>query len=131
LGPENCQSHPANLRQNQPCCVLHAYGPREERWPRPENRADYRRIVSYLRLGHDLELVLTFVSVELMFVIGTLVPTFYLDRMGRRKTAMTGVFGLGVCMMMISILLSFHKRNTSIAATAFFFLYMLIFGGSM
>lgn len=53
------------------------------------------------------------------------------SQMGRRKTMLYGVFGLGVCMMMASILLSFGKKNTSSAAVAFFFIYMIIFGGSI
>jgi MFS family permease len=69
--------------------------------------------------------------VELMFIVGNLLPAFALDRMGRRKTMMFGVGGLGLCMMMVSILLSFGKRETSIAAVAFFFLYMLIFGATI
>lgn len=44
-----------------------------------------------------------------------------------RKT----VIGLGICMMMASILLSFGRSSTSSAAIAFFFLYMLIFGGTI
>lgn len=83
-----------------------------------------------------------------MFIIGCLGPALALDRMGRRKTMFFGgrtyyfsvddfrltwwnstVLGLGFCMMMASILLSFGKKNTSSAAVAFFFLYMLIFGG--
>ena len=42
-----------------------------------------------------------------------------------------GCCGVGFCMMMASILLSFGKKNTSSAAVAFFFIYMLIFGGSI
>lgn len=41
----------------------------------------------------------------------------------------TLVLGLGICMMMISILLSFGHKATSSAAITFFFLFMLIFGG--
>jgi hypothetical protein len=65
-----------------------------------------------------------------MFMLGSLFPTFYLDRpwMGRRKTMMIGSFGLGVSMMMIAILLSIGSKNASSAATAFFFTYNLIFG---
>lgn len=66
-----------------------------------------------------------------MFIIGSLGPALALDRMGRKKTMMYGVFGLGICMMMASILLSFGKKNTSSAAVAFFFVYMIIFGGSI
>jgi len=69
--------------------------------------------------------------VQLMFVIGCLLPSLRLDQMGRRKTMMYGCFGLGVCMMLVAILLSFHKKNTSIGAVAFFFVYMLIFGASI
>ncbi|KAK5054398.1 hypothetical protein LTR84_001288 [Exophiala bonariae] len=69
--------------------------------------------------------------IQLMFIIGCLVPAFALDRMGRRKTMFYGVIGLGICMMMASILLSVGKKNTSSAAVAFFFLYMLIFGGTI
>ena len=41
-----------------------------------------------------------------MFVIGSILPTVALDRMGRRNTMMWGSFGLGVSMLMISALLS-------------------------
>ncbi|KAF2162131.1 hypothetical protein M409DRAFT_69342 [Zasmidium cellare ATCC 36951] len=41
------------------------------------------------------------------------------------------VAGLSFCMMMITILLSIGNENTSSAAIAFFFLYMLIFGGTI
>lgn len=60
--------------------------------------------------------------VELMFIIGNTLPALALDRMGRKKTMMFGCFGLFICMMMIAILLSFGKHNTSSAAIAFFFL---------
>lgn len=70
--------------------------------------------------------------INVMFCIGALAPSFALDRMGRRKTMMFGCFGLGVCMMMASILLSIqNNKKTSIAAVSFFFLYMLIFGGTI
>lgn len=46
-----------------------------------------------------------------------------------------GSTGLGFCMMMIAILLSFRgtpvEQPTASASVAFFFLYMLIFGGSV
>lgn len=66
-----------------------------------------------------------------MFPIGSLWPTFLLDKYGRRKPMMWGSFALGICMMMISILLSFQDRggqlakSTSSASVAFFFLYMV------
>jgi MFS family permease len=50
--------------------------------------------------------------------------------MGRRLTMMWGTAGLAICIMMISIL-SFGDKNTSSAAIAFFFIYLLIFGGTI
>jgi MFS family permease len=70
-----------------------------------------------------------------MFVIGSFFPTFSVDRVGQRAPMMWGSFGLGRCMMMVSILLSFkgaaNEHATSSASVAFFFLYMLIFGTSI
>ena len=73
--------------------------------------------------------------VQLMFVIGNTLPALALDRIGRKWTMIWGCAALSVCMMMISILLSFSdpaiREKTSSAAIAFFFLYMLIFGGTI
>lgn len=69
--------------------------------------------------------------VVVLFCIGALVPSLRLDHMGRRPAMMWGSVGLGICMMMVSILLSFHKRSASIGATAFFFLFMFVFGVSI
>lgn len=79
--------------------------------------------------AHQAQLVAGFV--ELMFVVGNTLPALYLDRMGRKKTMMIGSGLLSMCMLCISVLLSFGKKKTSEAAIAFFFLYMLIFGGSV
>lgn len=89
-----------------------------------------------------------------MFVIGSIYPTLFSDRFGRRQPMMWGSFGLFICMMMISILLSFRgtlppvllvacgrwlirmvgtpqEKPTASAGVAFFFLFMLIFGASV
>ncbi|KAL4781859.1 hypothetical protein BJX76DRAFT_349858 [Aspergillus varians] len=72
--------------------------------------------------------------IQIMFVIGSFYPTFYSDRLGRKKPMMWGSFGLFICMMMISILLSFkgtpQEKPAGCASVAFFFLFMLIFGAS-
>jgi hypothetical protein len=52
---------------------------------------------------------------EAMFVIGSIFPSLFLDKYGRRKPMMWGSFGLGISMMLISILLSFQSRGGSIA----------------
>jgi MFS family permease len=71
----------------------------------------------------------------MMFMFGSIIPSFYLDRMGRRKTMMAGCAGLSLCMLMISALLSRgdmpNGHTYSSGAVAFFFLYMLIFGMSV
>ncbi|RDW86837.1 sugar transporter-like protein [Aspergillus mulundensis] len=65
---------------------------------------------------------------------GSFYPTFYSDRLGRKKPMMWGSFGMFICMMMISILLSFkgtpQEKPAGSASVAFFFLFMLIFGAS-
>ncbi|KAB8218906.1 general substrate transporter [Aspergillus novoparasiticus] len=73
--------------------------------------------------------------IQIMFMLGSLLPAFMLDRMGRRKTMMIGSFGLGVCMLMVAALLSqVNEPNGTAYASAsvtFFFLYMLIHGMSI
>ena len=79
-------------------------------------------------------------AINCMFFVGSLVPTFFLDKFGRRKPMMIGSLGLAISMMLISILLSFKYKpeqyseatgkSTASAAIAFFFTYMLIFGAS-
>ncbi|KAL4992564.1 hypothetical protein BDW68DRAFT_184091 [Aspergillus falconensis] len=72
--------------------------------------------------------------IQVMFVIGSFYPTFYSDRLGRKKPMMWGSFGMFICMMMISILLSFkgtpQEKPAGAASVAFFFLFMLIYGAS-
>ncbi|EAU35927.1 conserved hypothetical protein [Aspergillus terreus NIH2624] len=74
-------------------------------------------------------------AIQVMFVIGSFYPTFYSDRLGRRKPMIWGSIGLFVCMLMISILLSFkgtpQQKPAATASVAFFFLFMLIFGASI
>jgi MFS family permease len=70
-----------------------------------------------------------------MFMLGSLLPAFMLDRMGRRRTMMIGSFGLGICMLMVAALLSQvdkpNGENYASASVSFFFLYMLIHGMSI
>ena len=89
-------------------------------------------------LSHNLSLVIGG-CVQTMFFFGSLIPTFFLDRMGRRKPMMWGSFALAISMMLIAVLLSFTidrgyspqtKTKTSSASVAFFFTYMLFFGAT-
>jgi Na+/melibiose symporter-like transporter len=71
-------------------------------------------------------------AVQCMFIVGSI----FLDRFGRRRPMMWGSFGLGLSMMMLSVLLSFSRPQfseslrhaTASASVAFLFTYMLIFG---
>ncbi|KAF2026542.1 putative Myo-inositol transporter 1 [Setomelanomma holmii] len=87
-------------------------------------------------LDRNLSLLLGGV-INLMFFIGSLLPTFTLDKTGRRKPMMWGSLGCGASMMMIAILLSFTPRGGGLAkatasgSVAFFFTYMLSFGMTM
>ncbi|PYH45552.1 transcription factor TFIIIB subunit BRF1 [Aspergillus saccharolyticus JOP 1030-1] len=101
----------------------------------------YSTIVLQYNVGLDAKLSLLLGGViELMFVIGSFYPTFYADRLGRRGPMMWGSFGQFLCMLLISILLSFKgnkklgtdlERPTATASVPFFFLFMLIFGASI
>lgn len=78
---------------------------------------------------HRAQLIAGFV--ELMFPIGNTLPALALDKLGRRRTMMTGCTILSACMMMITILLSVGGEETSTASIAFFFVYMLVFGATI
>ncbi|KAL2835441.1 general substrate transporter [Aspergillus pseudoustus] len=75
--------------------------------------------------------------IQLMFPLGSLIPSLTLDRMGRRPTMIWGSAGLSVSMMLVSALLSQSDPDTSrgrafaAGSVAFFFTYMFIFGASM
>jgi MFS family permease len=73
--------------------------------------------------------------VQIMFVLGSFFPTFFVDRVGRRAPMIWGSLTLGICMMMVAILLSFkgkeNEHATSSASIAFFFVYMFAFGASV
>lgn len=64
-------------------------------------------------------------SIQIMFLLGSFVPSLLVDRIGRRRPMMLGSLGLGVSMMLISILLSFKgtsiEKQASMASVAFFF----------
>ncbi|KLP09147.1 sugar transport protein STL1 [Fusarium fujikuroi] len=74
--------------------------------------------------------------IQLMFPIGSLLPTLALDKMGRRSTMMWGSAGLSFSMLMVAALLSqaddtSRGRAFAAGSVAFFFTYMLVFGASM
>ncbi|CEL08185.1 Putative Sugar transporter STL1 [Aspergillus calidoustus] len=74
--------------------------------------------------------------IQLMFPLGSLIPSLTLDKMGRRSTMLWGSAGLSISMMLVSALLSQSNDTTrgkafASGSVAFFFTYMFIFGASM
>jgi len=92
-------------------------------------------LINNVGLEKNLAMILAGVAV-ICFTIGSLVPSFFSDRLGRRIPMVIG-HGLGsFAMLMISILLSFQGNSniaasTGAAAVAFFFIYQLTFGASV
>lgn len=73
--------------------------------------------------------------INLMFPIGSAVPSFFLDRMGRRKRMMWGCAGMSISMLFVLVLLSQADggetaRGTTFASgsVAFFFIFLFVFG---
>ena len=81
-------------------------------------------------LTHNLALVIGG-CVQCMFVLGSLYPTFFVDKVGRRPPMMWGSLGCGLSMMLIAVCLSLGTHAASSAAVTWFFTYMLIFGASV
>ncbi|CAG8109048.1 unnamed protein product [Penicillium nalgiovense] len=92
----------------------------------------YMPLVLVTNVGIDTELA-TILSgcIMICMFVSSLVPTFFLDRMGRRPTMFVGSIALAVCMLIITVLLKQDQKNCSSAAVAFFFVYMCFFGSTM
>ncbi|MBE3045879.1 MFS transporter [Candidatus Bathyarchaeota archaeon] len=76
--------------------------------------------------------------INMMFPIGSIIPSLALDRMGRRKTMIIGSILQSICMLMVAALLSQagdpdtkEGKAFGAAATAFFFIFMFVFGASV
>lgn len=85
-------------------------------------------------LEHTLAMILGGVSV-ICFTVGSFVPSFFADRLGRRLPMVYGSLGCGFCFLMIAVLLSVQhddalRARCSSAAVGFFLLYQLIFGAT-
>ncbi|KAI0552684.1 putative Myo-inositol transporter 1 [Xylaria curta] len=74
-------------------------------------------------------------GINFAFVIGSLVPAFGIDRIGRRKPMVIGAIGMALSLLAISVLLSYKgtdkEKPTANAAIGFFVLYQLSFGASL
>lgn len=91
-------------------------------------------LINNVGIERNLAMILAGCTV-ICFTVGSLVPSFFSDSLGRRLPLVYGYIGCGVSMLFITILLSFQdnsrlKESTGSAAVAFFFLFQLIFGAS-
>ncbi|CAM1500395.1 Fc.00g095570.m01.CDS01 [Cosmosporella sp. VM-42] len=62
------------------------------------------------------------------YFVSSLIPFFWLDRIGRRKPLILGAFGCSICFLIAGILQSNPTNARVKASLAFFFLYEAIFG---
>jgi MFS family permease len=89
-------------------------------------------------LSHNMSQLLAG-AINCMFCVGAAFPSFFLDRMGRRRPMIYGSAGLGFCMLMVAALLSFTTPGRSLdlahatasASVAFFFVYMIVFAATI
>ncbi|CCH43899.1 Hexose transporter 2 [Wickerhamomyces ciferrii] len=91
-------------------------------------------LIENVGLERNLAMILAGCSV-ICFTIGSLVPSFFADSLGRRKPLVWGHAGGSFSMLMIAILLIFQNnesisKQTGAAAVGFFFVFQLVFGAS-
>ncbi|EGV62953.1 hypothetical protein CANTEDRAFT_124781 [Yamadazyma tenuis ATCC 10573] len=91
-------------------------------------------LIESVGLEHTLAMILGGVAV-ICFTVGSIIPSFFADKLGRRMPLVYGYAGCFICFLMVTILLNFQsnadlKASTGAAAVAFFFLYQLCFGAS-
>ncbi|KAG7898196.1 hypothetical protein KL935_004346 [Ogataea polymorpha] len=69
--------------------------------------------------------------IMLTFFATGFIPTLFLDKMGRRFAMASGSAGQCISMLLVTILLRVGTKESSVAATAFFFTFIGFFGYAM
>ncbi|QLI74408.1 Sugar transporter STL1 [Metarhizium brunneum] len=64
----------------------------------------------------------------IVYLIGSFIPLWSMDRIGRRLSLMVSAAGLSFCFVMVSILLSIGTQRCAYAATSFVFIFQLFLG---
>jgi Na+/melibiose symporter-like transporter len=64
---------------------------------------------------------------QIFYFLSSLIPWFIIDRAGRRKLFMIGSFGMGMCMLISSVLIGIGGKNLGYAAVAFLYLFQTFF----
>lgn len=78
-------------------------------------------------LSRNLSLILGGAA-QCTYLVGSAIPVFLMDRAGRRSLLMLCTLGLCFCFVMVTILLSLGTKGPAYGATAFIFLFQLIYG---
>lgn len=82
---------------------------------------------STMGLSRNLSLILGGCT-TLVYLVGSVIPLWSMDKFGRRTALMVSASGLCFCFVMASILLSTGTTACAYAATAFVFLFQLFLG---
>ncbi|KAF2247059.1 general substrate transporter [Trematosphaeria pertusa] len=80
-----------------------------------------------MHLSRDLSLILGGAA-QCTYLVGSAIPVLLMDRFGRRSLLMACTAGLCFCFVMVTILLSLGTEGPAYGATAFIFLFQLIYG---
>lgn len=80
-----------------------------------------------MKLSRNLSLILGGCT-SLAYLVGSIVPLWSMDRLGRRSSLMISAAGLCVCFVLAAALLSMGTKPCAYAATVFVFIFQLFLG---
>ncbi|KAF2099674.1 general substrate transporter [Rhizodiscina lignyota] len=78
-------------------------------------------------LTRNLSLILGGAA-QCTYLVGSAIPVFVMDRFGRRNLLMWCSAGLSICFIVVAILLSLGTKGPAYGATAFIFIFQLVYG---
>lgn len=78
-------------------------------------------------LSRNLSLILGGCA-QCTYLVGSAIPVLLMDRFGRRTLLMVCSAGLCLCFVMVTILLAQGTLSTAYGATAFIFIFQLVYG---
>lgn len=80
-----------------------------------------------MKLSRNLSLILGGCT-SLAYLVGSIIPLWSMDRLGRRSSLMISAAGLCVCFVLAAALLSRGTKPCAYAATVFVFIFQLFLG---